>query len=90
MVALIFIYHCLEFKTSLAETTNVRAPTKTASQLSYHSFIHSATCTTYVGVYNTLPVGDVVVAVPLRSVEGVLAVAVVVESAESAELWPLL
>ena len=30
------------------------------------------------------------VAVPLRSVEDVLAVAVVVESVESAELWPLL
>ena len=45
---------------------------------------------TYVGVNNTLPVGDVVVAVPLQSVEDVLAVAVVVESAESAELWPLL
>lgn len=74
----------------MAEPTNVRAPTKTASQLSYYFCMRIDKYSTYVGVNNTLPVGDVVVAVPLQSVEDVLAVAVVVESVESAELWPLL
>ena len=74
----------------MAETTNVRAPTKAASQLGYYFSMHIDKYSTYVIVNNTLPVGDVVVAVPLQSVEDVLAVAVVVESAESAELWLLL